>query len=282
MIPLVRYSLIILLMAAHPVLSLADSKTAPGRDSYSFLTFELEYFGYSESLDKYDISTDYSARNVSLQTGGYFKATDTVGFYLTASSSVLWNTETEEWSGGGAVLQTNDMIATASNTRLLVAYQLTPKQAILFGGGLSNVEYDRYNFQVTPAGEAMGVGVINGAVSELQFSLVASLGYEYNTLFISDHGRTFAYQAQFVVGVPLYYLVTNSSVPEHDKLSDSFNGYDAFTRLTAGYYLSEQLMLAVTLEASYQQRNEVGDIGVTVPETRITQIKPGISLFWSF
>ena len=287
-----RYFLLLILSVFSSFVS-AEEKVPLFRSSYSYLGVELEYFDYSEDLNRFDISTDYKASNMGIQTGGYVAVNDTLGFYITANKTILWETNQEEWLGSSDVLQTNDMIVTAAVTRIHTAYQMTPKHALLMGVNMINIDYDRFNFYITPAGQARGVLNPNGsqgqsdfdladAIAELQFSVSAAVGYEYNTLFTANNDALFVYQTQLMVGVPLYYRVTNSSVQDKDELSDNFNGYDIFGRFTAGMYLTDYILLAATFEVIHQQRNEVTVTGVTVPETTITQFKPGITLYWSF
>lgn len=278
-------------------LSVAAQFVSADRLSYSYLGLDIGLYSYQETIPRFSIDTDYSVSNVGIQTGGYISVNETLGFYLTSSNTLGNSTDTEEWSSNGAILQTNSMQVSSSSNQLVLAYQTRPKQAIIGGVGLFKFDFDRFDFEVTPAGQSLGVVNPNGSqgredfdladsISETQLSVSALVGYEFGNLFLDEElaegDSRFRYQAQFIVGLPVYISATNSSLQNRRSLNDSFGGVDAIVRLTAGWQVSEHVLLATVLETNYHSRDDIEDGVNTLPELDILSVRPALTMYWSF
>jgi hypothetical protein len=269
---------------------------AAERSSYSYLGLDIAYYGYQESLPSVNVETDYSATNIGIQTGGYIAVSPDFGFYLTSSNILDSSTETEEWELSGTLVQTNNTQISSSTNLFQLAYQTRDTQAILAGIGVFKFDFDRFNFRVTPEGQNLGIINPNGSVgredndvadsiSESQLSISAMAGYEFGNLFLknaADSKNKFRYQAQFLIGLPMYISANNSAIASGYSLTDSFGGIDTIVRLTSGWQLNKNVLIALTVESIYHSRDDIEDNEATLPEIDIFAVKPALSMFWSF
>ena len=273
---------------------LAVAQTAMAeRQSYSYLGLEAAYYDYQEQLSSLALETDYSVLNPALQSGAYVNANERWGFYLTNSSNFIANGDNESFAIDGVEVQTNQATIRTTNTKFDLTYQLSENQALLLGVNVLTFDFNRSDFVITEQGLALGIQNPNGdqgredfdiadAITENHLSISTTLGYEVGNLFESNNRSRFSYQLQAMVGIPWYYRVTNSATSADKTLTSQFEGWEIYSRLSAGFKVTENIQLAATLTANYYQRDAIRSGNVTIPEVAIMEIKPGLAVFWSF
>lgn len=263
------------------------------RQSFSYMGVESALYDYQETLNDISLTTEYSVINPALQSGAFVTASEHWGFYLTNSSNFIANADDEQFFIDGVEVQNNQATIRTTSTKFDLTYQLSQQQALLFGINVLTLDFNRSEFVVTEAGQAMGIQNPNGdqgrsdfdiadVITESHLSVSTTLGYEIGNLFESEHSGAFSYQLQAMVGVPWYYRVSNSASGFDEVLTSNFDGWEVYTRAVLGVYVTRKIQLAATLSANYYQRDSITSGSVTIPEVEMIEIKPGLAVYWSF
>lgn len=268
------------------------------RAGYSYLGLGLEMVSYEEraqlsATDNFtqqvvslDLNSDFTSSNLAQRFGAYVAVNQDWGFYINGSSTLGSSSESEDWFIDGANVQTDSMSLYRSDTNVWLTRRLADKHWLVFGGSYNRIDYKRFNFELTPEGQALGVELPDdGVVSEEAVELLAEVGYEFNEFF---DGQELGWKTQYQVmlGLPVYTSVRNTSVNGDESFTDTFSSYNLRASAGLGYQINESFMISGVLEASYQDRDGAtrtkGNITETLPNRTFYYIQPSLNLFWSF
>lgn len=291
--------------------------------SYSSLEFGFETITYREDISVLgqDLSQDSKIINPIQHTVAYTALDNAAyGFYLESTSTLFENYETEEWSlGGYGPIQTNDLLMSSIDVKVLSAYNMGDQSQFLMGVSLFVLDFTRSSLARPSGGKSLhddivagnydnfhsaeqvndadcdadgpgdgdddgekGFCMSEGSISESQNSIELLLGYHYDSnLGLSNK---FSWYAQGEFALPIWHRTTNSNF-QGVTLDDFGGGWGLNARAGMRWSVTENFNLSLGAAANYKVRDQIDgtrDDGgsISVPNVEYTNIQFMAGLMW--
>ncbi|MEK9712986.1 MAG: hypothetical protein VW258_10505 [Thalassolituus sp.] len=274
-------------------LALAPASFA-AREGYSYFGVGTDYIAYSERNDNLlntgiTLASGSDIAATTQRGGGYVGHESGWGFYIASEATLGNNVNDESWTLNGTRVQEDSFSFRRSELTVLVAYDFTQRQSVLFGGATHDTSFNRFDWHAVEQDEFI-ISLPDGTVSEDVFKLYGLIGYETGTLFLNEHDSRLNWQLRMLAGIPLFSqtLNTESAV---DTITGGFDGYLLEVDALLGYRLTSHLLLGLSLKYSIEYQEEIQSdfinesqqrVKRTLPENELSLFQPTLNMYWSF
>jgi hypothetical protein len=268
---------------------------------------EFIHFSENFTLAGKKIKSGFGVFNPIQSSGGYVPVTSRTGLYLTGSKTLATIAGSESWAaeGIGTIQQVATKISLIEVDAMGV-YHLKPGHHLLGGVNYTSLTFNRFNFNPAAGTDAfniaLGFGTLSdwvaagndpskfpglnpnpaqGTISEDINSLVAMVGYQYDTFFaIPD--APYRFYAGVKAGVPLLHMVENTSFPDVTLTSFMDAGYDLGANIGVGWNFSKTLSILGSVDWMYKHRFRITEGNLISPENDLHSAQTTLRLNWAF
>jgi hypothetical protein len=305
-------SVILLCVLVHGMVSsaLAD-ESADGLFNKPFANFGagFEYINFSEKLvlSGRKIDAGIKVFNPIQTSSGYIPLSSKMGLFLSGSKTLATVANSETWSAEGiGAIQQDDTKFAWTEVDAMAVYHLKPGHMVVGGINYTALNFSRFNFRPAAGTDAfntsLGFGTLSqwvaagndpvkfpglnpnagqGTISEDNNALVAMVGYQYDTFFFIRNSP-FRFFGGVKAGLPLFYMVENSTFPETTLVGTVDSGYDFGANMGMGWNFTKELSLLGSVDYTYKHRFRITSGNIFAPESDLFSVQSSIKLNWAF
>ncbi len=276
-----------------PIFSYADG--LPANHAFSYFEVGMENISYGETstVRGYPLNMEAVVSNVVQRSGGYTPIGKDSGFYVQVATTLIPSAAHEQWNiQPFGVIQENERKVNWNELNVKYASLISGTgHQLVAGVEVTTLSFTRFSFNRaadTAAFEsATGSTLVtpSGAIVEDSINLTANIGYRYDSTFVTPNETT-RFLGGIHVGVPVYYRVENSSLPNTSWI-EYFKGYDVSANAGYGIQIFENFMVSTSMELLYKFRPEThgkavaGGIG-RIPEVTIWSARLSAGVTWVY
>ena len=291
----------------------AHAEEAPLHNQpFSFFGVGNEFISYHEQINSAS-KLKVSFNNPVQRSGGYIPLFQNHGLYMLSSSTLKSTTSGEKWNVDGiGTIQENDSKISWNELTLAVAHHFKPGHQVTFGADYYTMKFTRFNFRsgdgtdtynttvnhqptydqwtANPATKDKiypGLRPENNLTTVIEdFScLTAMVGYRYDTFFVQSESP-WRLAVGVRAGLPLYYQVENSQLPNDTFIGSVNKGYDFGADAELGWKYSKHFSAVVRADYNYKFRNALIEVHPVltsmIPENTVNSLQSTVALLWAF
>ncbi|WP_152609875.1 hypothetical protein [Geobacter sp. OR-1] len=288
---------------------------------FSYFGAGNEFIEFEEhvSVGGQNLKLEANFSNPVQRSGGYIPLFKEHGLYIVTSATLSSNSAGESWDYPGiGTIQTDDSKISWNELNVAVARHLSPGHHLTFGFDYYTMRFTRFNFHSAPGTDAFNTLIgqnnkdangtpnpyttytnwVNSGKNGADFPglrpeanlstviedfscLTTMLGYRYDTFF-SNPNTTWRFAGGVRVGLPLYYNIENSQLPNTEFTSYLDSGYDFGADGEVAWNFSKDFALVGRVDYNHKHRNQIRSGNSLIPENRVISIQSTLALNWAF